>query len=188
MAKEVEILTKNENLNRPLRNSIIWGIAYLLFTLMLDFHEAFELFYSISMWFLPGITFPISTTFYSVNQEKENHLNHYLHLIGSIGIYYSGVWIFSAEGYFEFAPIIAGFIGSFFYLSITKYLLLKELNWKGILSTAILSGLGFGLILLIDEKISLGIALLIWTISNGYIIDKEIKKNTTANRVDGPTS
>jgi hypothetical protein len=121
------------------------------------------------MQFLPGLTFPIFTTYYQ--KMKTSSVNIALHIILSIFIYYSNVWVYSYERSFEYSPIFAGLIGSLFYQILTKYLLKLETKLVEIIAVALISGIGFiPTIILNGNGFSIGFAILMWTLINGYLM------------------
>jgi hypothetical protein len=73
--------------------------------------------------------------------------------------------------------VVAGFSGSLLFLIATKYLLRKKIPYFHILGISVLSGLAF-LLCAINERNSfyLGLAMLLWTVFNGLILNVEYKK------------
>jgi hypothetical protein len=162
---------KNIFKNKIFINSGIFGILYFMLSLSIDFIDTFKVFFIIFMQFLPGLTFPIFTTYYK--KTKTSNVNIALHIILSIFIYYSNVWVYSYERSFEYSPIFAGLIGSLFYQILTKYLLKLETKSFEIIIVALISGIGFiPTIILNGNGFSIGFAILIWTLFNGYLMYK----------------
>lgn len=140
-----------------------------MLSLSIDFIDTFKFFFIIFMQFLPGLTFPIFTTYYQ--KMKTSSVNIALHIILSIFIYYSNVWVYSYERSFEYSPIFAGLIGSLFYQILTKYLLKLETKLVEIIAVALISGIGFiPTIILNGNGFSIGFAILMWTLINGYLM------------------
>jgi hypothetical protein len=165
--------------NKILKNCIIFSLIYFLFSMSIDFTDTFKIAFIVLMQFLPGLTFPISTTYYKKIQIS--NVKIIAHVILSISVYYANVWLYSYEGSFDLSPIFAGFFGSFFYLVISKYLLKIILNWKIIIVVAIISGIGFiPNILLKGNGTSIGFAILIWTLINGALIFDAQKRTLRA--------
>jgi len=160
---------KNILKNKIFINSVIFGILYFMLSLSIDFIDTFKFFFIIFMQFLPGLTFPIFTTYYQ--KMKTSSVNIALHIILSIFIYYSNVWVYSYERSFEYSPIFAGLIGSLFYQILTKYLLKLETKLVEIIAVALISGIGFiPTIILNGNGFSIGFAILMWTLINGYLM------------------
>ena len=160
---------KNIFKNKIFINSVIFGILYFMLSLSIDFIDTFKFFFIIFMQFLPGLTFPIFTTYYQ--KMKTSSVNIALHIILSIFIYYSNVWVYSYERSFEYSPIFAGLIGSLFYQILTKYLLKLETKLVEIIAVALISGIGFiPTIILNGNGFSIGFAILMWTLINGYLM------------------
>jgi hypothetical protein len=160
---------KNIFKNKIFINSVIFGILYFMLSLSIDFIDTFKIFFIIFMQFLPGLTFPIFTTYYQ--KMKTSSVNIALHIILSIFIYYSNVWVYSYERSFEYSPIFAGLIGSLFYQILTKYLLKLETKLVEIIAVALISGIGFiPTIILNGNGFSIGFAILMWTLINGYLM------------------
>jgi hypothetical protein len=161
--------------NRPLVNSIVTGIVYFLFCWTLDFGEDKKMLFYILMMFLPGLTFPLTTTHYNLTQDRNTDLRLTGHIILSILIYHGSVWLFSAGGRVKYMPILAAFLGSLFYLVATKFLLKKRLSFFQIALTSMLSGLAFFPSLTGVERpvILFGLPVFMWTIINGLLMNYE---------------
>jgi hypothetical protein len=157
--------------NKVVLNSVIFGIFYFILSLSIDFIDTFKVFFIIFMQFLPGLTFPIFTTYYQ--KMKTSNITIALHILLSILIYYLNFWIYSYERSFECSPIFAGLIGSLFYQILSKYLLKIETKSVEIIKVAIISGIGFiPTIILNGNGFSIGFAILTWTLINGYLMYK----------------
>ena len=123
--------------NKPLLNSILAGTFYFLFSWSADLIDIIFAPYAVLMSFLPGLTFPLMTTFPILDGEYK--LNRRLHLILSIAIYYRSVWIYSGHVHFKYISILAGFVGSIGYLIITRLLLRYPLSNKVIMVAGVIS-------------------------------------------------
>ena len=165
--------------NKPLINSILTGLFYFIFCWSLNSGDQTSLLFMILMQFLPGLTFPLTTCYFTLDNTKNKDKNKLLHLILSVGIYYGNVWLFSGEGRIKFITILAGFVGSLFFQIATKYLLKKNFNLVQITTVAILSGLAF---LPFEfnkgHVVFLGLAVFLWTIINGQLLNFEYRKTT----------
>ena len=162
--------------SKILRNCLIFGFLYFLLTTSIDYIDTFKVFFIIFMQFLPGVTFPISTTNYK--QNKISNTKIVIHLILSVLIYYGNCWLFNYENKFHLSPVFAGFIGSFLYLICSKFILKFELKLKEILIASLISGICFLPNIIFDKYsygITLGFALLTWTLTNGILISRAQK-------------
>ena len=178
--QELENMTStNYEKNKPLVHSTLTGLFYLIFCWSLDLGEATSLPFMILMQFLPGLTFPLTTCYYKTFELTNKDINKLLHLILSVGIFSGSVWIFSGEGRIKFITILAGFLGSLFFMIVTKYLLKKKLNFFNIAIVAILSGLAF-LPFELDKSytVLLGLYIFLWTFINGLLLNFEYQKAT----------
>jgi hypothetical protein len=157
--------------NKIFINSLISGILYFTLALSLDFLDIFKFIFMLFMQFLPGLTFPLCTTYY--RKLKTSNAIIVLHLLLSILIYYSNVWVYSYERSFQYSPILAGLMGSLFYQILSNYLLKIDTTAVEIIAVAIISGIGFiPIIILNGNGFSIGIAILTWTCINGYLMYK----------------
>ena len=155
--------------NRIVKNSLIFGLIYFFIALSLDFTDNLFIVFAVFFQFLPGISFPISTTNY--RQLEIPKIKIIFHVLISLLVYYGNVWIYSFERSFNFSPILAGFFGSFFYLTTSMYILNLKIKWTKTLTVALLSGIAFlPNILLNGNGTSIGLAILIWTILNGILM------------------
>lgn len=163
--------------NKPLYNSVLFGCFYCIFTLGLD-NEKLGLLYVIVMLFLPGITFPLSTTYFQLPKMERLEIRITAHFLLSIGIYYGAVWLFSADGPYSYFQVLAGFSGSLLYLLCTRFLLYPQMPVLGILATSALSGMSFLLVeLMARGRLPLGLSIFLWTIVNGFFMNKEWKRH-----------
>ncbi|MBO9702960.1 MAG: hypothetical protein J7604_22285 [Sporocytophaga sp.] len=168
------ILKEFYNRNKPLINSIITGIIYFIFSWSVDFNEGIKVLFISVMMFLPGLTFPLVTTYYKLKGENKI----LIHLILSVLIYHCSVWLFSGEGVIKYITIAAGIFGSLLYLIITKLILKRDISFIQIMITSLLSGLAFLPYELIGrEGILIGLAILQWNIFNGIVLNHEFKRS-----------
>ncbi len=165
------------NQNKPLVNSVLMGAFYFLFSWSLDFTERTKGLFVLSMMILPGITFPMTTCYFFKEIEDRELQRTILHCFLSVGIYYGAVWLFSGEGRMMYITILAGFLGSLLFLLSTKIILKKKISLIQIAITSILSGIAFfPYTTLIYSAFSTGIALFLWTVINGFLLNVEYKK------------
>jgi hypothetical protein len=163
--------------NKPLINSILTGLFYFIFCWSIEFGDATQGLFMTLMLFLPGLTFPLVTCYYKTGNNKYTDMQRILHLILSVGIYHGSVWLFSGQGKIKCITILAGLLGSFFFLLVTKYLLKKEISIIQIIITSILSGLAFLPYELIWQLgTTIGLAVFLWTTINGLLLNHEYKK------------
>jgi hypothetical protein len=171
--------TEKYNENKPLLNSILTGILYFLFCWSIDFGDATKGIFMGLMLFLPGLTFPLTTCYYKINDNKYSDLNRIVHLVLSVGIYLGSVWLFSGEGRIKFITILSGFLGSLLFLLVTKFILKKEISIIKIVLISILSGLTFLPYELMGRLgIFMGLAVFLWTVINGMTLNDEYRKAT----------
>lgn len=166
--------------NKPLYNSIIMGVFYFFFGWSIVFNDASRYMFPIFMLFLPGLIFPLFTCYFS-NEKKEISTSIIMiHLILSFGIYHGCVWIYTASGRMNYMAILAGFTGSLIFMLSTKFILKKEISLILIFITAMISGAAFVPTKHIGgESILLGLALFIWTVANGILLNYEFRKSNT---------
>lgn len=158
--------------NKPLVNSFLTGLFYLLFCWSLDWSDATQGLFMGLMLFLPGITFPITTSYFDIEDKTSKLGIILLHIVLSIAIYHTSVWLFSGEGRIKNITIIAGFCGSLLFLLATKMILKKDLAMMQIFIASLLSGLAFLPYELVARSGLLnGIAVFLWTITNGLVIN-----------------
>lgn len=154
--------------------SLLFGILYFLFSTSLDYTDLFKVPFIILMQFLPGITFPISAVNYI--KLKTTPIKVIVHILFSVIIYYSNVWLYSYQNDFKLSPIFAGLLGSLLFLVMSKYILKLNTKWNEIIISSLLSGIVFLPIVLFEGiGISIGLAILLWTLLNGVIMYKSQK-------------
>ena len=158
--------------NKPLYNSIISGVIYFLFSWSVDFMEITKAPFMVLMFFLPGLTFPLLTCYLKRDYTNYSNIQFIIHLILSILIYYGSVYLF-----IEISSVFGGIMGSLFFQLETKILLKKAITWKQIITTCLLSGIGFIPYQFINHYgVSIGIGILLWTILNGHLLNNAYKK------------
>lgn len=157
--------------NKPLVYASITGIFYFIFTCAVGLDEAIAKLYATCMLFLPGLTFPIATSYLNLQSITDKEQRITVHFIFSAITYHGVVWLFSHGIREELYMTLAGFTGSFFYLFSTKIFLQKKIPFLLILLTSVVSGFSFLPLALYPKPILLGLALLLWTITNGTIIN-----------------
>lgn len=167
------------NQNRPLINSILIGTLYLLFCWSIDYIESLKLVFMGLMLFLPGLTFPLTTT-YPLEESQNQTEKRILHTILSVSIYHGSVWLFSGEGRIKWITLLAGFAGSLGYLVITRLILKYRFSFLEIFVTTLFSGLAFLPYELIGrEPLLMALAIFLWTIVNGFLINLKYKTTST---------
>lgn len=163
--------------NKAFYHSLIAGLFYFLLCWSVDFGEATKGLFVTLMLFLPGLTFPLTTCSYRTMKGTNSEYSIIIHVVLSVVIYFGCVWLFSGEGRIDYITCLAGFSGSLMFLLLTKYLLKKELTIIQIVLTAIFSGLAFLPYELIGRHgILLGLAVFLWTIINGSLLNFENRK------------
>ena len=139
------------------------------------------------MLFLPGLTFPLTTSYYQTEKISNADARRIVHLIFSVAIYHGSVWLFSGEGRIKYITVLAGFSGSLLYLILTKYVLQKKISFIQIILTATISGITFLQYEMNGrEGLFMGLAVCLWTIANGQLLNLEHKKELNSN--DGSLS
>ena len=99
-----------------------------------------------------------------------------VHILFSVIIYYSNVWLYSYQNDFKLSPIFAGLLGSLLFLVMSKYILKLNTKWNEIIISSLLSGIVFLPIVIFEGiGISIGLAILLWTLLNGVIMYKSQK-------------
>ncbi len=89
-------------------------------------------------------------------------------------------WILSLEGQIKFITLLAGFTGSLTYLVTTLIILKTKFSFSEILFATLLSGLAFLPFELFDFKlVMLGLAIFLWTGTNGYLLNLKYKHTLT---------
>lgn len=170
--------------NKPLFNSLMMGILYFLLSMSVGISEGAKGLFMGSMIFLPGVSFPLTTCYYDDKGVLELGLKQILHVLVSVIIYHGCVWIYSGDRGMNFMAVLAGFLGSLLFMLSTKYILKKQISIFQILLVAILSGLAFiNDELLSNEKIT-GLALFLWTVINGILMNYEFRKYSQLNETN----
>jgi hypothetical protein len=173
--------------NKPLIHSVCTGLFYLLFCWSLEFGDSTKGSFMVLMIFLPGLTFPLTTSYYQTEKISNADARIIVHLIFSVAIYHGSVWLFSGEGRIKYITVLAGFSGSLLYLILTKYVLQKKISFTQIILTATISGLAFLQYEMYGrEGLFMGLAVCLWTIANGQLLNLEHKKELNSN--DGSLS
>lgn len=164
--------------NRPLLNSALTGVFYFLFCWSLDFGDATKGLFITFMLFLPGLTFPLTTCYFKTANITYSDIRSIGHLVLSVAIYHGSVWLFSGAGRIAYITVLAGLLGSLFFLLSTKILLKKNITLIQILLTPIGSGLAF-LQYEINgrQALFMGIAVFLWTLVNGLTLNVEYRKS-----------
>lgn len=158
--------------NKILLFSIAFGLFYFTFASWMNLTKSIKYLFINTMFFLPGFTFPISTSYFNTNNISL--LRKFLHLILSMTIYYLVVHIFLYENRIDYITLLASFLGSLFYLINNKYVLKRQMKTKHIFFIAILSSfafLPFEMIRRIPKEIFIGFGLLYWTVLNGAFLN-----------------
>lgn len=159
--------------NKPLINALISGTIYGLFCWSIDFSESIKEMFISLMFFFPGITFPLFTSYFKL---KDKEFRIITHIILSILIYIASVYLYTGEGRIEYITVAAGAMGAFLYLFVTKLILYKEITFAHILIFTLISGASFlPYELLGRTSIYLGLAVLIWTTANGLLMNQVYK-------------
>ncbi|TGK50066.1 hypothetical protein EHQ16_12520 [Leptospira kanakyensis] len=127
--------------NKPLLFSIALGLFYFSFATWMNINKTIKYLFIYTMFFLPGFTFPVSTSYFNIGNI--NFLRKIFHLILSMTIYYLVSHIFLYENRIDYITILAGFLGSLFYLLNNKFVLKQQMKIKQILIIAILSAFAF---------------------------------------------
>jgi hypothetical protein len=83
--------------NKPLYHSIAFGVLYFIFCWSIQINESLKLMFLYIMLLLPGITFPLSTCYYTSIFEKHISLRRVIHFVLSVGIYYTCVCLYTDE-------------------------------------------------------------------------------------------
>ncbi|TGM63787.1 hypothetical protein EHQ94_14185 [Leptospira meyeri] len=164
--------------HKPLFYSIVFGLFYFTFATGMNLTKTIKYLFIDTMFFLPGFTFPISTSYFDTN--KVSFLRKCFHLILSMTIYYLVVHIFLYENRIDYITIVAGFLGSFFYLLNNKFVLKQQMKIKQILFIAILSSIAFlpfEIIQRTSKEIFIGFGLFYWTVLNGGFLNFLNRRN-----------
>ncbi len=164
---------------------IIWsaiaGFLYLWLSIGAEYNEEIKKAFATVMLFLPGLTFPFTTTYDPVMVgSKDSRIIPHLILSGLI--YHSNIWIFSLEGRYPAIVLVTGFTGSLFYLLMTKWMFNLLMSFQSVLLVALLSGISFiGFVLPGKNLIQIGIGVFLWTVINGYYLNLIRIRRTAAN-------
>ncbi|MFD1187945.1 hypothetical protein [Pontibacter rugosus] len=171
------ITTETYQSNKPFINSLITGLFYFLFTVSVYFIEVTKIPYMVLMPYLPGVTFPLLTTYYNLPNDKRTDKKVFIHFVLSVLVNHGCVWLYSGEGSMPHIVVAAGAVGSLLYLLTTKYILRKRLSLTMIWLASTSSGLVFLPYDLQGTKsfFMLGPAILIWTLINGLLLNREYK-------------
>jgi len=164
--------------NRPLLNSALTGVFYFLFCWSLDFGDATKGLFITFMLFLPGLTFPLTTCYYKTAKITYSDIRSIGHLVLSVAIYHGSVWLFSGAGRIAYITVLAGLLGSLFFLLATKILLKKNITLSGAGRIAYITVLAF-LQYEINgrQALFMGIAVFLWTLVNGLTLNVEYRKS-----------
>ena len=160
--------------SKVLINCLIFGLLYLILCILTEHLDSEFIFgfFLIFMPYLPGVTFPISTTAYK--KIKVSKIYMIIHFVLSVLIYF-GACRLLVRGDFYLSPAIAGFAGSFLYLISSKFILRLELKWIEILLVSLISGICFLPLIFWGDSagfITVGFAILTWTLANGILLDR----------------
>lgn len=171
--------------NKPLVHSILMAVFYALFIVAVPHSQLF-----LFMFFLPGITFPVTTSYYKKEKESYHLLLIITHILVSTIIYFMSVMIFlqgdASTGIAQWAllPVFAGFLGSFFYLISVNLFLNKQIDWLRLFLTALLSGMAFVLVMLerrgwittMQDELTISLSVFFWTVINGWLLNNGYRK------------
>jgi hypothetical protein len=180
MVKSKIMATEAYQKNKPLFNALLFGLFYFLLTWLTDFSEGMKILYIMLMIILPGITFPLSTSYYHLPTTKHKELKQVVHFVLSAATYHGSVWIFSGGHTIALSTVVAGFVGAALYLLFTKWVLSKRISYLIILLAAIASGLAFLPIELLHSRspFLLGLAIFLWTMVNGLVLNRDYTTST----------
>lgn len=166
--------------NKPLVFGLVGGVMLFTICYLSEISDQALLFFFYTMLFLPGITFPISTSYFRLENLNKKKLRIALHLVISIGIYYGSVRVFNLENEYDWITPFSGFIGSLLYLISTKLILKLRLKFSHIILASVISAISFLPYEIWDNNIKLlGLAILFWTITNSMIINETKKRLPT---------
>ena len=166
--------------NKPILFGLIGGIMFFILCYLSKSNDETFIIFFYTMFFLPGITFPISTSYFRLENLNKKKLRIALHLIISIVIYYGSVRVFNLENKYDWITVFSGFIGSFLYLISTKLILKLRLKFSHIILAPVISAMSFLPYEIWSNNIKLlGLAILVWTITNSMIINETKKRLPT---------
>ncbi|MBK9256610.1 MAG: hypothetical protein IPM42_14065 [Saprospiraceae bacterium] len=155
------------------------GFFYFIFCWSLDLGDGTKVIFMTLMLFLPGLTFPLTTSYYKTTNTSLSDIRKISHLTLSVLIYHGSVWLFSGEGRIKYITVLAGLLGSLTFLLATKYILKNNISLIRILLTSVLSGLAF---LQYEwngrQGLYIGISVFLWTLINGLTLNVEYRKAT----------
>ena len=178
-------LSESYSKNKPLYHSIIAGILYFMFCWSLDFTDSTKGIFMALMLFLPGLTFPITTCYVEPTDIKYSGYQRILHIAASVAIYHGSVWLFSLGGKINYITVLAGIFGSLLFQFTTKFLLRKKLSFQQIALISIISGAAFLPYELSDiQGLFIGLGVLIWTITNGCLLNMDYHRNLKFKKYD----
>lgn len=153
--------------NQSIYFSIAFGCFYILTALMGS--NTFV----VVFLFLPGITFPFTTSYYNLSKLDHYVVRGFVHFLLANGIYQWNVWLFSLENQVAYIHSLNGMLGSFLYLGITVLLLNKDIRLKEFVVSVLLSGASFLLIDVVHEPFFLaGVSVCFWTVVNGVTMHR----------------
>jgi hypothetical protein len=169
--------------NKPMIGACITGIFYFFTFSAVFVSQSGYLFVLI---YLPGITFPLVTSYFNTRHLKNRVLFICGHFVFSILLYVFCLILFLSGADTGISFIISGLIGSLVYLTVSKSLY-KEIIEKHLFVAVVLSGIVF-LPLIVSSRgigalgqmwgaISMGFGIFAWTVINGYVLNSAYKKS-----------
>jgi hypothetical protein len=114
--------------NKPLFYAILNGVFYFFLHWSMDFGAASQGFLVTMMMFMPGITFPLITSYFKSGNHNIATPKYIIHFVLSLVVYLIVsfvVYLDTQNALIIFSSMFAGFLGSFLFLLLTKYLLKK---------------------------------------------------------------
>ncbi|PJZ46338.1 hypothetical protein CH361_04360 [Leptospira brenneri] len=152
----------------------MFGLFYFVFASLINVSKSIKELFMLTMFFLPGFTFPISTLYFNLRRGLIRKL---IHLTLSITIYYAVANLFTFENQIKFITILAGLIGAFLFHLMTKFLLIKQIEIKHTILLGFISSLAFLPYEVWGKgSVLMGFALFSWTLINGIFINQLLKK------------
>ncbi len=159
----------------------IAGFFYLWLSIGAEYNEEIKQAFAIVMLFLPGFSFPFTTTYDPIMVVGKD-ARIVPHLILSALIYHGNTWIFSLERRYPAIVVATGFTGSLFYLMMTKWMFSLPMPFQSILLIALLSGISFtGFVWPGKNIVPIGIGVFLWTVLNGYYLNLIRIRRTATN-------
>ena len=149
------------------------GLFYFVFSWFSRRSHTITQLFIMTMFFLPGITFPFTTCYFQSKINSITWLQKLIHFICSVGIYFASTLLFSEFRFIH--QVTAAILGAFFLLIVTKYLLIKNIPFKNIFIGSALGGLSFLPNIFFNTRVTLGFELFLWTVFIGYIINLEFR-------------